>query len=110
MNLQEVSSFHERVLGVSEVHADVDHRVLRSADTQLVIHAIPPQLAKSIDITIPPLARAAQAIKPFSTVTDLAQAERVAEEFGGRVWGQVWPGPGMRSRHVCDPEGNIIVS
>ena len=107
-NVQAVASFFEHVLGAREVHADGEHRVLQSSDTQLVIHAIPPQFADSINIDVPPAARDEQAIKPFFTVADLAEAERVAEQFGGRILGQVWPAPGMRVRNVCDPEGNIV--
>jgi len=63
---------------------------------------------RKVDIEVPPVAREEQAIKPFFTVVTLAVAERVVEELGGRTLGQVWPGPGMRVRNVCDPEGNIV--
>lgn len=49
-----------------------------------------------------------QAIKPFFTVENLAVAEAVVEGTGGRIWGPVWPGPGMKVRNVCDPEGNLV--
>ena len=107
-NLEMVSSFYERVLGTEVLHADNEHRILQSPDTQLIIHAIPPQYRDSISIEVPPVAREEQAIKPFFTVESLAEAERTAELCGGRVWGPVWPGPGMRVRNVCDPEGNIV--
>jgi predicted enzyme related to lactoylglutathione lyase len=103
-----VSLFYERVLGACVLHADAEHRVLQSPDVQLVIHAIPPQFAESIIIDAPPVPREGQAIKPFFTVESLAAAERIAEECGGRVWGPVWPGPGLRVRNVCDPEGNVV--
>jgi len=107
-NLGAVSSFYEQVLGAKEVHADADHTVLQSPDTQLIIHAIPRQYADGIDNEVPPVVRESQAIKPFFAVASLAEAERLAEELGGRVWGPVWPSPGMRVRNVCDPEGNIV--
>jgi len=107
-HLKAVSAFYERVLGADVLHADSDHRVLRSSDVQLIIHAIPAQFAASIAITVPPQPREEQAIKPFFTVESLAVAERVAEECGGKVHGPVWPGPGLRVRNVCDPEGNIV--
>lgn len=106
--LEAVSSFYERVLGASVLHADGEHRVLQSPDVQLIIHAIPPRFAESIAIAVPPVPREEQAIKPFFTVESLAVAERIAEECGGKVWGPVWPGPGIRVRNVCDPEGNIV--
>lgn len=107
-NLEAVSLFYERVLGTRAVHADSEHRVLQSPDVQLIIHSIPSHIAISIVIDSPPVPRDEQAIKPFFTVASLATAERVAEECGGKVWGPVWPGPDLRVRNVCDPEGNII--
>lgn len=107
-HLDRVSSFYERVLDARVVHADAEHRVLQSTDVQLVIHAIPAPFEASIAIAVPPVPREAQAIKPFFTVANLAASERVVEACGGRVWGPVWPGPGMSVRNVCDPEGNIV--
>ena len=106
--LEAVSSFYEQVLGARVLHADSEHRVLQSADVQLIIHAIPPQYGSSIVIEVPPVPRETQAIKPFFTVESLAAAQRIAEQCGGVVWGPVWPGPGIRVRNVCDPEGNIV--
>jgi predicted enzyme related to lactoylglutathione lyase len=107
-NLMAVSSFYEQVLGATVLRADDEHRVLQSPDVQLIIHAVPQQYASSIVIQVPPVPREEQAIKPFFTVTSLSAAERMAEQCGGRVWGPIWPGPGMRVRNVCDPEGNIV--
>jgi len=107
-NLEEVSSFYQKVLNAIVLHADAEHRVLQSADAQLIIHAIPAQYAEPILISTPPAAREEQAIKPFFTVESLAAAERTATECGGVVCGPVWPGPGMKVRNVCDPEGNIV--
>jgi predicted enzyme related to lactoylglutathione lyase len=107
-HLEAVSVFYERVLGARVLHADSQHRVLQSPDVQLIIHAIPAHVAEAITIASPPTPREEQAIKPFFTVESLDVAERVAEECGGRVHGPVWPGPGLRVRNVCDPEGNIV--
>lgn len=107
-NLLSVSAFYERVLDARVLHADDEHRVLQSSDAQLIIHAIPEQYSRSIVIQVPPVAREEQAIKPFFTVPSLVAAECIAEQCGGRVWGPVWPGPGMQVRNVCDPEGNIV--
>ncbi|MFW2455757.1 hypothetical protein [Methyloversatilis discipulorum] len=107
-NLSSVSAFYEQVLSAEVLHADDEHRVLQTPDVQLIIHAIPEQYSRSIVIEEPPVAREEQAIKPFFTVESLVAAERIAEQCGGRVWGPVWPGPGMQVRNVCDPEGNIV--
>lgn len=107
-HLEQLSAFYARVLEASVIHTDSEHQVLQSADAQLIIHAVPPEFASAIVISQPPVPRQEQAFKPFFTVKDLAEVERIAEEGGGRIWGPVWPGPGMRVRNICDPEGNII--
>jgi predicted enzyme related to lactoylglutathione lyase len=107
-NVDAVSTFYERILGARVLHADAEHRVLQSPDAQLILHAIPPPFAASIVIAVPPEPREEQAIKPFFTVASLAEAERTAVASGGLVHGPIWPGPGMRVRNVCDPEGNIV--
>lgn len=103
-----VSAFYEQVLGAEVLHADDDHRVLQAPDVQLIIHAIPEQYSSSIAVQVPPVPREEQAIKPFFTVQSLAAAEPIVETCGGRAWGEVWNGPGIRVRNVCDPEGNIL--
>ena len=107
-NLLAVSAFYEGVLGARVLHADEEHRVLQSPDTQLIIHSIPAQYASFVVVEVAPVPRVEQAIKPFFTVDSLASAESLVEHFGGRVWGPVWAGPGIRVRNVCDPEGNIV--
>ncbi|MFT3800998.1 MAG: glyoxalase/bleomycin resistance/dioxygenase family protein [Burkholderiaceae bacterium] len=107
-SLSTVSAFYERILGATVLHSDEDHRVLQSPDVQLIIHAIPQQYASAIVIEIPPVPREEQAIKPFFTVESLAAAESLVEQCGGKLCGPIWPGPGMRVRNVCDPEGNIV--
>ncbi len=107
-HLATLSAFYERLLGARVLHADLEHRVLETPDVQLIIHAIPASHAESIVIEVPPVPRESQAIKPFFTVPSLAAAEPLVESLGGRLHGPVWPGPGLRVRNVCDPEGNII--
>lgn len=107
-NLLAVSAFYEKLLNAKVLHTDEMHRVLQSPDAQLIIHAIPPQYAQDIVITVPPVPREDQAIKPFFTVGSLDEAVAQVETLGGVVVGPIWPGPGMRVRNVCDPEGNII--
>lgn len=107
-NPETMSSFYQRTLGMKVVHAGTDHRVLASDDAQVIIHAIPAPIAATIVIATPPEPREEQAFKPFYTVASLSDAERTAEACGGKVIGPEWPGPGFRSRNVCDPEGNIV--
>ncbi len=107
-DLVSVSGFYERLLPAELLFADSEHRVLQSADAQLIIHAIPAEYADQIEIAAPPSPRDQQAIKPFFTVDCLEDAEKAVVESGGLLCGPVWPGPSLRVRNVCDPEGNII--
>ncbi len=107
-DLDRLSVFYARLLAAAVLHEDADHQLLQSPDTQLIVHAIPAPYLDVIQIQTPPEPREEQAIKPFFSVADLAEAERLAVELGGLVLGPVWPGPGMKLRNVCDPEGNIV--
>jgi predicted enzyme related to lactoylglutathione lyase len=107
-HLERVSSFYERLLGARVLAADAEHRVLQSRDVQLIVHAIPPHIAATIAVAVPPEPREEQAIKPFFTVDSLEEAERVVADAGGVALGGVWAAPGLRVRNVCDPEGNIV--
>ena len=51
-DLARLSAFYEAVLDdVRVVHADDAYRVLASSDAQLVLHAIPPEVAATIPLT-----------------------------------------------------------
>lgn len=107
-DLERLSGFYQRLLGMRLLHADAEHQVIESADLQLIIHAIPPQIAAGIAIASPPEPRAGQAIKLFFTVPSLANAETTAISLGGSLFGPEYAGPGFTVRNVYDPEGNIF--
>lgn len=107
-DLARLSAFYQAVLGMALRHAEPDHEVIESADLQLVIHAIPPQIADTITIDTPPQPRDEQAIKLFFTVADLAQARTRAHALGGEVGDAGWAGPGFVAHNAHDPEGNIF--
>ena len=107
-DMQRVSQFYQRVLGMKLLLEDDHHHVMESADFQLIIHAIPPHIAASVAIGVPPELREETAIKLFFSVDSLAAAEHAAAQSGGSVFGPVWDGPGFRVRNACDPEGNIV--
>ena len=108
MDLDRMSGFYQRLLAMRLLHQDADHHVIESDDMQLILHAIPPHIAKDISIATPPVVREEQAIKPFFTVRTLAEAAAVLAEFGCSMVGPEYPGPGIRTRNAVDPEGNVI--
>lgn len=103
-----MSAFYESILGMRVEFANDQYRILADGDAQLILHAIPAQIAADIAIAVPPEPREEQAIKPMFAVANLADAERAAERCGGRLIGAVWETSGRRIRDVCDPEGNIV--
>lgn len=108
-NLAPMSAFYQGLLGMRVLHSGAMHQVIESPDMQLVLHAIVPPADNTAPAgTEPPVPRADQAVKLFFTVPSLADAERQAVALGGRVFGEVYPGPGIRMRNACDPEGNIL--
>lgn len=108
MKLERLSGFYQRVLGMDLLKADAEHHVIESADMQLIIHAIPSPITKTLTAASPPAPREQQAIKLFFTVPSLSVAASVASSLGGAVFGQEYSGPGFRVRNGYDPEGNIF--
>jgi predicted enzyme related to lactoylglutathione lyase len=106
--LELISRFYERLLPATVLLADSEHRVLQSTAAQLNVHAIPAHYAGGIEMTAPPSPREEQAINPYFTVANLEKMVQIVVESGGLILGPVGPGPSMRVRNVCDPEGNFI--
>ena len=106
--LERLSHFYQALLSMRLLSADRELHVIESADIQLVIHAIPPHIAATFEIAVPPVPREEQAIKLFFTVHSLSSAEAVAESLGGKMFGREYAGPGFKARNGYDPEGNIF--
>jgi predicted enzyme related to lactoylglutathione lyase len=107
-DLQRLAGFYEAVLGMSQAHASEDIVVLNSPDIQLIVHAIPPAIAETITITIPPERREDSAMKFFFTVPSIATAAAIAANLGGEVFPEQWSGRGFHVRNAVDPEGNVF--
>lgn len=107
-DVDRLSAFYQALLGMTVRHAEAGYHVLASPDTQLIVHAIPPAIAATFEITAPPVLREDAAIKPFFTVPGLAAARARARALGGDVFEEAWEGPGFRVCNAHDPEGNIL--
>lgn len=107
-DVSRLAGFYESLLGMSRAHATAELVVLRSADIQLIVHAIPAAIAASVSIATPPLKREDAALKFFFTVPSLAEAAAKAPALGGEVLPEQWQGPGFRVCNAVDPEGNIF--
>lgn len=103
-----ISKFYESVAGMSTIHKTEDLTVLESPDIQLIVHKIPNQIARDIDITSPPQKRENTALKFFFTVPSLDSARTNARDLGGDVFSENWSGPGFVVCNAMDPEGNVF--
>jgi predicted enzyme related to lactoylglutathione lyase len=107
-DLARLARFYEALLGMTRLHATDEMVVLESQDVQLIVHAIPPHIAATFEITTPPQRREDTALKFFFTVPTIAAARAQAPALGGEVMLQQWQGPGFVVCNACDPEGNIF--
>ncbi|MFN7980048.1 MAG: VOC family protein [Vicinamibacterales bacterium] len=107
-DLSRLAAFYADVLGGVVVTADPDHQVIATRDQQVVVHAIPPAIAETITIDVPPVLREDAVFKPFFTVDSLAAARERAHHLGGGVFEEEWRGPGFVVRNAFDCEGNIV--
>lgn len=103
-----LSKFYQSVARMSTIHKTEDLTVLQSSDIQLLIHKIPSQIARDIDITSPPQKRENTALKFFFTVPNLDSARACARDLGGEVFNENWSGPGFVLCNAMDPEGNVF--
>ena len=107
-DFQSLAGFYERVLGMRRLHKDAHVIVLESAALQLVIHALPAEIAARVKIGTPPQRRADVALKFFVTVPAIAEAESAAQALGGQVFDERWQGPGFAACNAMDKEGNVF--
>lgn len=107
-DLRKVADFYAGLLDLRTVREAEGLRVLAGDGLQLVVHAMPADLAAGVEITAPPRPRDDAALKFFFTVASLADAEQRALTLGGAVFGPRYPGAGFVARNAFDPEGNIF--
>ena len=103
-----LSGFYQSVLGMTIAHRTDQMVVLRSPDLQLIVQAMPAQVASQVTITSPPQLRDSAAIKFFCTLPSLSAAQESARSLGGQILPEQWKGPGFVVRNACDPEGHIF--
>jgi predicted enzyme related to lactoylglutathione lyase len=109
-NLPRVAKFYEELLSMKIVVNEVEIIVLESAAFQLVVHAIPQEIAQSIEITSPPVRRIDMPTKLFFPVVSIAEIRAKAIALGGELNPQSkeWESRVFRACDGHDPEGNVI--
>lgn len=107
-DLPRLTHFYQTLLSMQLLHQTTELAVLQSPDIQLLVHAVPPDLASNIKIATPPEPRQNCALKFFVSVPSIAAAREQAAAQGGAVWEQTYQGPGFQVCNANDPEGNIF--
>jgi catechol 2,3-dioxygenase-like lactoylglutathione lyase family enzyme len=108
--LDQVAAFYSNVLGLREANRDDDHILLESPGFQLVVHRITAPTATSVELSEPPVRRAAAAFKPVFFVHSLATARTIANTYGGAMepGDKEWSFNGVVVCDALDPAGNVI--
>ena len=73
----------------------------------LTIHALPPDIARSITVSTPPAWRDESALKICFATTDLAAGRQRIVDLGGQAK-EIWSWDGRSLCECTDPEGNVI--
>lgn len=105
-----LAAFYAQVLAVVPKHAHAEKVVIEAEDFLLVIHAVPPAAAATLEISAPPVLRENVPVKLFLPVRSLAQARLSTQQLGGgmKLADAEWSGPDFRACDGFDPEGNVV--
>jgi hypothetical protein len=107
---ERVARFYESLADMKVTHSGRDIIVLESPGYQLLVHPIPPKIARTIEITAPPKHRTHAAVKLVFAVKSIAEARANAPALGGELnpAEKMFTARGFRACDGHDPEGNII--
>ena len=111
VNVKAMADFYEAVAGFSADPRAGDSKKdirLGKEGEELLIHSIPPQIAKTIVIETPPLAREESAMKPIFDVESLSSALEQVTLRGGLVTDRTFTLDGLTRHDIVDPEGNVV--
>jgi predicted enzyme related to lactoylglutathione lyase len=105
-DLKRMAEFYHEALGLPLAPGpSAPGRVeLDAGGVRLALHAIPPRVARQIEITHPPRAREETPLKLLFEVDDLHAVRRRLVQFGATMFEP-------RSSGICDgldPEGNVF--
>ncbi len=105
-----VSAFYQEALGLQVVDSDSSHDLLQGDTYEIVIHAIPREIAVGIEVAKPPVPRTDAVFKPTFVVRSLEDVRAAAERTGGdlKPAASAWHFRGCTVLDGHDPEGNQV--
>ncbi len=109
-DLPRLARFYEGTAGLVVTLEERALIVLESPLQQLVLHGIPPRIARNIEIAVPPKLRTDTAVKLVFPVASIDDARAKAVALGGAVGpkNKEFDVRGVRACDGHDPEGNVI--
>ena len=107
VDVPRTAAFYEVLLNGRTVEEGVCARVTSEID-EVLVHDIPADIAATIKIVSPPVAREDTPMKPVFTVDDVDATIARAEAHGGQTIGRGFTYEGRRYQDVLDPEGNVV--
>lgn len=109
-DLPRLARFYSQVANLEITLEDNRLIVLESASFQLVLHALPPAVAKKLVIETPPKLRTDLPVKLVFPVLSLTTARQQAAELGGGLNppDQQWQARNFSACDGFDPEGNVV--
>jgi predicted enzyme related to lactoylglutathione lyase len=108
LDVPRLTRFYQAVAPLHVTHDEPGLTVLTGTQGELVLHALPPQIAATV--TNPPTPREDSAMKLFFYVADLAATRHTITQAGGtmRDTTHEFEHRGLRACDATDPEGNVI--
>jgi hypothetical protein len=103
-----LAAYYEAVLGVTPTPDPWGGIQLQGDAGQILVHPIPPEIAKTIEIRTPPEPREESAIKPVFDVASIELALVAVTANGGVDLRRTFSIEGLTFHDVLDPEGNVI--
>jgi predicted enzyme related to lactoylglutathione lyase len=108
-DLERMKRFYAEMLGVEPANP-IWPNAWAAFDTggvRFMLHAIPADIAKNIEIECPPLPRESEPVKLIFEVNDVEGERERLESLGIRTVRRPWQQPG-EACDAIDPEGNIF--
>jgi hypothetical protein len=109
-NTERVARFYAALADMKVTYSGKELIVLDAPDHQLILHPLPPSIARAIVITEPPKRRTGTAVKLVFAVKSIADARARAPALGGALHPPegMFEARGFRACDGHDPEGNVI--